>query len=136
MVAIVRCSHTIISVRAQFGILTLRVFNKMASEIKTETTQVTPGGALTVMALLVPSVILRGFVFSYLWQWFVVPLGAHSISISLAVGLALIVSYLTHQDQSGLARVKQDNPVGRAIGKMMFTPLFIWFIGWVIQLFV
>lgn len=101
-----------------------------------EKTKITGAGALAVLALLIPSIILRGFVLSYLWQWFVVPLGAVSISIPIAIGLSMLVAFLTHQDQSLLVKQKVDNIVGKAIGKMMFTPLLIWFIGWVIQLFI
>jgi hypothetical protein len=37
-----------------------------------------------------------GFATEILWSWFVVPLGAPSISIAQAVGLALVVGLFTH----------------------------------------
>src|SRR6478609_6186947 len=43
-----------------------------------------------LFALDIPAIILRGYVFLQLWQWFVEPLGAPHISIAHALGLAMI----------------------------------------------
>ncbi len=37
---------------------------------------------------------------SYLWEWFVVPLGAPSIGILHAIGIAVLVSMLTYEGKA------------------------------------
>jgi hypothetical protein len=41
--------------------------------------------------------ILRGFVVKALWGWFMVPLGVQGVSISHALGIGFLVSYMTKQ---------------------------------------
>ena len=42
--------------------------------------------------------IWEGFVFMKLWAWFVVPMfGLPALTIPVAIGIALLVGFLTHQ---------------------------------------
>lgn len=44
------------------------------------------------------SALFRGWVFSWLWLWFAVPIfGVQPIGIAQAIGISLVVGYLTHQ---------------------------------------
>jgi len=52
------------------------------------------GGLLFVM--LVGS-LFRGFVLAKMWLWFIVPFGVVELSVVHAIGLSLIVSFLTFQ---------------------------------------
>lgn len=58
-------------------------------------------GALIIVLGVVAGVVgiaaLNGFMLSYLWQWFVVPLGVPAIGIIQAIGICMIVSMLTYQ---------------------------------------
>jgi Na+(H+)/acetate symporter ActP len=55
-------------------------------------------GICAIVALMVASSIWSGYVLSILWGWFIVPtFGLPMLSIPVAIGLALIVSYLTKQ---------------------------------------
>lgn len=58
---------------------------------------------LAYLFVLLPlGVMWSGYVLSKLWAWFVVPaLGVPELSIPAAIGLALIVSYMTHQATNG-----------------------------------
>lgn len=59
-----------------------------------------PGCALAILQIAVaaPMVMWRGYVLSILWVWFVVKtFGVEPLSLPSAIGLSLIVSYLTHQ---------------------------------------
>jgi len=47
--------------------------------------------AIMFVFLFVPSLILEGWVVSWCWEWFVVPLGAPSISVLHGAGLSLLV---------------------------------------------
>lgn len=53
---------------------------------------------LTIVALI-PGVIYLGFVFSYLWLWFIVPLGVPAISVAHAVGLGLLKGFMFYRMQ-------------------------------------
>jgi hypothetical protein len=51
------------------------------------------------VGIVLSAALLNGFMLSYLWEWFVVPLGVRSIRIAQAIGLAMIVSMLTYKHQ-------------------------------------
>ncbi len=46
---------------------------------------------LILVVLVVVLSVVRGFVLSYLWSWFVAPLGIPEIGIAHAIGISLIV---------------------------------------------
>jgi len=51
-----------------------------------------------VIVLMVVSSVLNGWALSILWGWFFVPtLGMPQISVVQAIGIAMVVSYLTYQ---------------------------------------
>jgi hypothetical protein len=50
-----------------------------------------------VFGLLALAMVLNGFMLSYMWQWFVVPLGVRPIGLPQAIGIAIIVSMLTSE---------------------------------------
>jgi hypothetical protein len=50
-----------------------------------------------IVAALVGVMALNGFMLSYLWEWFVVPLGAPPIGLLHAIGIAVLVSMLTFE---------------------------------------
>ena len=53
---------------------------------------------LGIVVLVVLEVLLTGFAFSVLWGWFVVPLGVAALGVAHAIGLGMVVRFLTHQD--------------------------------------
>lgn len=48
-----------------------------------------------IVAISVISVLLRGWVLTILWGWFLVPLGAKAITIPLALGLSGTIGMFT-----------------------------------------
>jgi hypothetical protein len=52
---------------------------------------------LGIFALVIGMVVLNGVMLSYMWQWFVVPLGVRTIGAVQAIGIAIIVSVLTYK---------------------------------------
>ena len=50
-----------------------------------------------IAGIMVVSCLLRGWVLSILWRWFMVPtLGLPALSVPQAIGIALVVGMLTH----------------------------------------
>lgn len=59
--------------------------------------------ALALLGLgvvMIVGALSNGFALSYLWLWFVVPLGVKPLGIAHAIGLGAIVRFLTHQYSS------------------------------------
>ena len=49
---------------------------------------------VTALLLLVPITVLRGYVLTQLWAWFIVPFGAPQIALWHACGVSAFTSYL------------------------------------------
>ena len=94
-----------------------------------------PGAEEVLFGLvwLIPASIVRGFVLSKLWLWFVVStFHINRLSIAAAIGIGLIVTMLTPTP----ARSK-DTEYGAAwmagvALTSLASPFFILFIGWVV----
>lgn len=54
-------------------------------------------GALLLAVLTIPLILLNGWVLSWLWLWFMVPLGLPVISLAHSIGIAGIVGFMTKQ---------------------------------------
>jgi len=93
------------------------------------------GQTVAVIGLAALSAILSGYVLSILWGWFFVPVfQAPLLNIPSAIGLALIVVYLTHQDNSDLSddRKEFSDVLLQGCIKATIKPATTLFIGWVV----
>ncbi|MGI6423606.1 MAG: hypothetical protein ACOX0X_03270 [Candidatus Dojkabacteria bacterium] len=94
-------------------------------------------GLIVFSILLVISAVITGFVLSVLWRWFIIPIfSLPPLSIPQATGIAIIVDFLTYQRHEE----KDDNKklIEKFLGSLVyviFYPLIILGLGWVIQLF-
>lgn len=75
---------------------------------------------------LVGLAILRGFVLSVLWGWFLVPLGVTDIGIAGAIGISFIISMFTANNSGKVAE-----SVTKAISTAVLTPSVILLLGWI-----
>ena len=94
------------------------------------------GLAIIGALVLIPvTSILNGWVLTKLWGWFVVPVfGLPALSIAPAIGLSIIVGYLTiHANKSNDS--SSNDGVGLALFKAISTPLLYLFFGWIVSLF-
>lgn len=95
------------------------------------------GEIVGVPALLSLSAILNGWVLTYLWLWFVTPLGLPSLSIAHAIGISCVISFLTYQY---IERPKEKEPLQSQISTLVtvcvFRPLIVLGFGWIIHFFV
>jgi|SRR5579872_982799 len=96
------------------------------------------GWTATIVTSLVVSAVLNGYALSILWRWFIVPVfHAPPLAIPEAIGIGLMVEYLTHQ-------VSADNDDDKTFSQRMaygipmaiFKPLWVLAIGWVVHLFI
>ena len=93
---------------------------------------------MAVLALLIFGFLLigvlavwRAFALTYLWQWFIVPLGVPAIGLWHAAGISIIVAYLTYENA---AKDKEDG-VSTALAMGFLMPAFALFFGWLYHTF-
>ena len=85
-----------------------------------------------VGALIAFSAMWRGYVLSVLWAWFIVPtFGAPELSIPFAIGLALVVGFLTASNAKG-----KEFDWLNAIGQLVFGPAMALLMGWIVTKFI
>lgn len=88
--------------------------------------------------ILAISSILNGWVLSILWGWFISPVfGIPVITVGQAIGLAMVVSYLTYQhvDSNTRKNDKTEFYVNIMVA-VLLRPLITLGIGYIVHLFV
>lgn len=94
---------------------------------------------LTVFAAmigaLVAGVIWSGFVLSILWGWFFVPsLGLPALSVPSAIGIALVISYTTHQYQkTNSGDITGWEATLESLAHMLMNPALALLVGWIVK---
>lgn len=87
-----------------------------------------------VFAVSIVGIIWKGYVLSILWAWFAVPVfGLPALGIAAAIGVALVISFLTHQyvyteDERGPAA-----KFGAMFGAAFLYPLIVLTTGWIVK---
>lgn len=94
------------------------------------------GGVVGIGALIVFSSIWRGYSLSVLWSWFMVPIfGLPALSIASAIGVALVVGFITHQpDTTKDDESFADKTVKAVVFAVLYPPLMLG-IGWIVKQF-
>jgi hypothetical protein len=90
-----------------------------------------------VTAMLVIGSIWRGYVFSVLWKWFIVPVfpAMPLLSIPVAIGIAMVVSFLAYQYTYTKDDRSEAAKLGGAFGVSLLYPGLVLLMGWVVTLF-
>lgn len=87
-----------------------------------------------VMALAIPATILRGWVLSYLWIWFVVPIfGLPVISIVEAIAVSFIIGFLTHGSTGYDWSKDTQEKFVQILSVWFISPFLFLGIGWIIK---
>lgn len=94
------------------------------------------GGAFGVLALIAMSAVWRGYVLAVLWGWFVVPVfGLPTLSIVAAIGVSLVVGYLTHQISNRKSEQEGWSGFVESACQAALYPLLALAIGWAVHQF-
>jgi len=90
-----------------------------------------------ITAMLVIGSIWRGYVFSVLWKWFIVPVfpAMPLLSIPVAIGIAMVVSFLAYQYHYSKDERSESAKIGGTFGIMLFYPALVLLMGWIVTLF-
>jgi len=94
-------------------------------------------GVLALLgAYVVIQPILSGWALTHLWRWFIVPqFGVSELSIAEAIGISLVVSYLTYHPVE-TKDDRSDNEKYSAMIVYLLRPLITLAVGWVVHQFV
>ena len=89
-------------------------------------------GAVAFAPLMIgATVALGGWVISILWGWFIVPaFGLPAISIPTAIGIDLLVTYMTWHGGK-----EDDSSTGKTFLMVLVCPGTMLLIGWVVHRF-
>lgn len=91
------------------------------------------------IALLAPSFIYSGWVFSFNWGLFMVPLGLPDIGIAHALGICGVVAYPLSSPLTQIGIDTKDSDADlhgfRPILIIVVGASFYWLFGWVYSLF-
>jgi hypothetical protein len=92
--------------------------------------------AIASLAILILSPIWRGFVLSKLWLWFVVStFGLPVLGLAQAIGISLIVSYLTLATPSKKPDDAPKYSLVECVAISIVIPAFALLMGWIVQFF-
>jgi putative Mn2+ efflux pump MntP len=96
--------------------------------------------AVTSATIGVLAAVMSGWVITYLWQWFVMPVfDIRSISIVEAIGISMIASFLTYQYQASRQKEKDNRTTEEHIIEMLqygiFRPLGVLGGAYIVHLF-
>lgn len=93
----------------------------------------TTGWEALALILLVPfSAAWNGLILVKLWAWFIVgTFGLQPLRIPQALGVSLVVGFLTAQTNNA----KEKHSTVESIGIAFIFPLFALFFGWIYHLF-
>ncbi len=98
------------------------------------------GGIIAFFGIWAFEAIYSGYALTVLWAWFVVPtFHLPQLSVVTAIGLAIVVSYLTHQidtdDKEEGNKKSWGERFGMSITYAIIKPSFALFFGWIVHLF-
>jgi len=90
-----------------------------------------------VLVLLAISAIWKGYVLTVLWGWFVVPtFGLPALSLAPAIGMSMVVSFLTHQsDATKEQEGSSSERLAKAVAHALLVPALVLGIGAVVRHF-
>jgi hypothetical protein len=89
-------------------------------------------GFLLVIGTVILMAAIHGFVASYLWYWFMVPLGLSPISVPHAIGLAILVGLFTYHKIGSLEL--NEEKIGQFVLTSVIVPLLMLLVGYIVHL--
>lgn len=97
------------------------------------------GWVIFIFAMVTAAIVMRGWVLTVLWGWFIVPtFSLPELSIPAALGFTLIVSmftqHLTNKKSESTGKTK-STLAGEIMGTAIGGPLVVLLLGWIIKSF-
>lgn len=84
------------------------------------------------LLMIVPLTLYRGWILLNLWNWFIIPLGAPHITMAHALGISLVIGFMTaHYD----SRTKTQSEKIEELIAVFAMPTIGLIMGWIFQAF-
>lgn len=91
-------------------------------------------GVIAFFVIWIPFAILDGFVLIKLWGWFIVPTFAlPTLGLAAAIGIAMIIRYLTHEHKWDGEKNKKN--LGSQFAIAISYPILSLLLGYIVSLF-
>ena len=87
--------------------------------------------------ITVIGIFLGGFTIMWLWEWFITPFGLMSIGIYHAIGIDLLITYITSQINSFNAKPLEERTMYEETfvkTSIILSPIIYLVLGYLIQL--
>ena len=84
--------------------------------------------AAAICLFILPFSLLGGWTLSWLWFWFIVPLGVPAIGVAHSIGIVGLVGFLTKQ-------YNKTEETSEALSFAIIAPLMALSIGYIVHLF-
>lgn len=93
------------------------------------------GVVATYIVVLIVSAVWGGYVLTVLWGWFIVPVfELPALTIPHAIGLAMVVTYLTYQADFKTEETRSEmKQFATACAYVFIKPAIALGIGWIVQ---
>lgn len=93
-------------------------------------------GALGIPALIAVASVWNGYALTILWGWFIVTtFGLPPLSLPAAIGLVLVVAYLTAHQSEDAPKDDAGDRLIRSLVMIALRPPIILGIGWIVRQF-
>lgn len=91
---------------------------------------------LILLPLIVFGSVVNGWVLTKLWAWYAIPLfHVRPILLIEAMGIGLLISFLTHQHVPDTFKDKEGNEMSATFGSRMLavfvSPFMVLFVAWI-----
>ncbi len=94
------------------------------------------GGIMAIAVIITISAIINGWVLTKLWHWFAVPIfGLDDLTVVQAIGIALVVGFLTHQKKITNKKDGNDETDWVVTTINLLSPFIVLLIGYIVHLF-
>jgi hypothetical protein len=95
-------------------------------------------GAILALIFVILGAIWAGYVITLLWLWFMCPLGLPEISLAHAVGVDLLITFITQKLVFDKKEADEDevwSPIKQILKHLFVRPLFFLAAGYVAHFF-
>ena len=89
------------------------------------------GVAIMTGIMLITAYIINGFVLTKLWAWFIVPFGLPELGLAQAIGIAMVIGFLTNQHIPD----NKDEKAWKPFITLYVGPFLTLFAGYIVTLF-
>jgi NADH:ubiquinone oxidoreductase subunit 6 (subunit J) len=92
--------------------------------------------AVAFVVVTVPSLILNGFVFMKMWNWFVLGnLSSYKMTLVIGIALNVFVSFATSRMTATKDERTDKEKMVASLSYCLFAPLLVLLTGWILTLF-